>query len=40
MNPGSISLPKEGKATYMIYEEDKVTIYDIDDNKVAEEVLK
>ena len=40
INPGSISLPKEGKATYMIYEEDKVTIYDIDDNKVAEEVLK
>ena len=40
INPGSISLPKEGyKASYLIYDENKITIYDIDDNKIKEEIL-
>lgn len=37
INPGSISLPKNGNnASYMIFEENKFTIYDIFDNKIAE----
>lgn len=41
MNPGSISLPRDGyKPSYLIFEEDKVTIYDIDDNIIQEEELK
>jgi len=40
INPGSISLPKEGyKASYLIYDENKITIYDIDDNIIKEEIL-
>lgn len=40
INPGSISLPKEGnKPSYLIYDENKVTIYDIDDNIIKEEIL-
>lgn len=39
INPGSISLPREGKPTYLILEEEKATIYDIDDCVVAEEEL-
>lgn len=41
LNPGSISLPKEGYLpSYMIYDENKVTIYDIEDNIIMEEELK
>ncbi len=37
MNPGSISLPKEGNhPTYLIYEKKRFTIYDFSDNIVAE----
>lgn len=40
INPGSISLPKEeNKPSYLIYDENKVTIYDIDDNIIKEEIL-
>ena len=40
INPGSISLPKEGyKPSYLIYDENKITIYDIDDNIIKEEIL-
>ena len=40
INPGSISLPKEGgKPSYLIYDENKVTIYDIEDNIIKEEIL-
>lgn len=41
LNPGSISLPKEGYLpSYMIYDENKFTIYDIEDNIIMEEELK
>ena len=41
LNPGSISLPKEGYLpSYMVYDENKVTIYDIEDNILMEEELK
>ena len=41
LNPGSISLPKEGYLpSYMIYDENKVKIYDIEDNIIMEEELK
>ncbi|MBE6147521.1 MAG: phosphodiesterase [Firmicutes bacterium] len=37
INPGSISLPKDGNLpTYMIYENRKFTIYDIEDNLIEE----
>ena len=37
MNPGSISLPKENnKPSYLIYENKKFTIYDIDNNIIDE----
>ena len=40
INPGSISLPKEGnKLSYLIYDENKVTIYDIHDNIIKQEIL-
>ncbi len=40
VNPGSISLPKEGnKPSYLIYDENKMTIYDIEDNIIKEEIL-
>jgi len=40
MNPGSISLPKEGnEPSYLIVEEKKATIYDIKDNIIQEESL-
>ena len=39
INPGSISLPREGRPTYLILEEEKATIYDVEDNIVAEEDL-
>lgn len=32
LNPGSLSLPKEGISSYMIYENNVFTIYDIDEN--------
>ena len=34
INPGSISLPKEGKPTYMIYDDATFTIYDIDNQVI------
>lgn len=41
INPGSISLPKENnKPSYLIIEEDKATIYDIEDNIIKQEILK
>ena len=37
INPGSISLPKENnKPTYLIYDNNKFTIYDIDGNIIEE----
>lgn len=40
INPGSISLPKEeNKPSYLVFEEDKITIYDIEDNIIKEEIL-
>ena len=37
INPGSISLPKEGNPpTYLIFDEEKFTIYDINDNILVE----
>lgn len=35
INPGSISLPKENAATYLIYDAGKFTIYDINDNIIT-----
>lgn len=41
INPGSISLPKEGNPpTYLYYDENQFIIYDIYDNEVAKKVLK
>ena len=41
INPGSISLPKENnKPSYLIYDEEKFTIYSIEDEKLAEKYLK
>lgn len=41
INPGSISLPREGyRPSYLILEEKKATIYDIDDNIIQKEELK
>lgn len=40
INPGSISLPRGiFKASYMIFENKTFTIYDIDNNKIAEEII-
>lgn len=40
INPGSISLPKEGYLpTYLYYDEESFTIYDINDNVIAKKVL-
>lgn len=35
INPGSISLPRNDIATYLIYDEEKFIIYDIENNIVA-----
>lgn len=41
LNPGSISLPKNGYLpSYLILDEEKATIYDIEDNVIMEEYLK
>ena len=41
INPGSISLPKENnKPSYLVYENKKFTIYDIDNNIVEELEIK
>ena len=41
INPRSISLPKEEyKPSYLILEETKATIYDIEDKIIAKEVFK
>lgn len=41
INPGSISLPKEGNLpTYLYYDENEFVIYDINDNVVAKKVLR
>lgn len=38
INPGSISLPKENnKPSYLVYDEKTFTIYDIEDNILAQE---
>lgn len=38
INPGSISLPKENnKPSYLVYDEKKFTIYDIEDNILIQE---
>lgn len=40
INPGSISLPKEGYLpSYLVYDENKMTVYDIKDNIISEEIL-
>ena len=40
INPGSISLPKENnKPSYLIYDNKKFTIFDINDNIIAEKSL-
>lgn len=41
MNPGSISLPKgDNLPTYMIYDNNKFTIYDINDNIIASKEIQ
>lgn len=40
INPGSISLPKDNhKPSYLIYNDNKFTIYDIDDNIIDEKEI-
>lgn len=39
INPGSISLPKDNNPTYIIYDNNKFTIYDINDKIVAQKIL-
>ena len=40
INPGSISLPKDNNnPTYLIYDNNKFTIYDINDKIVAQKIL-
>jgi len=40
LNPGSVSLPKDGNVpTFAILEEQKFTIYDFDKNIIKETVL-
>lgn len=40
INPGSISLPKgDYKPSYLVYDENKITIYDIEDNVIREEII-
>ena len=40
INPGSISLPKaNNNPTYLIYSNNKFTIYDINDNIIAEKII-
>lgn len=40
ISPGSISIARQNyKETYLIYDEEKFTIYDINDNKLIEEYL-
>ena len=41
VNPGSISIPKNGSnRDYIIFDDNKITIYDINDNIVKEYILK
>lgn len=41
INPGSISLPKENNTpSYLIYDEEKFTIYDIKNNVISEKIIK
>ena len=41
INPGSISLPKEGyKPSYMVWDEEKFTIYDVENAIIAEKEMK
>lgn len=40
MNPGSISLPRENIATYLVLDEKYATIYDVEDNMIMEEEIK
>lgn len=40
INPGSISLPKEGLPTYLFYDEKEFIIYDINDNIVEKKKMK
>ena len=40
INPGSISLPKENNnPTYLIYDNNTFTIYDINDKKIVEKTI-
>ena len=39
INPGSISLPKNGIPTYLFYNEEEFIIYDIEDNEVEKKSL-
>ncbi len=40
INPGSISLPKEGnKSSYLYYDENEFIIYDIEDNIIAKKKI-
>jgi len=39
INPGSISLPKDNNPTYIIYDYNKFTIYDINYKIVAQKIL-
>lgn len=39
INPGSISLPREGLPSYLVLDDEKATIYDIEDNIIGMEVL-
>lgn len=41
INPGSISLPRTSSSpTYLFYDEDSFTIYDLEDNIIAKKVIK
>lgn len=40
INPGSISLSKNGTNTYAVIDDEKVTFYDADGNFFADEILK
>ena len=39
INPGSISLPKNGIPTYLFYNEEEFIIYDLEDNEVEKKSL-
>ena len=41
INPGSISLPRQNnKPTYLLYDEKKFVIYDLDDNIICEKIVQ